>query len=261
MRHMNKIKIFSIILFSFGIVSCSSTTQSPSELYKGQSAEQIYSTGELLLAKKSYKDAVQAFEGLDSLYPFGPRTQQSQLNLIYAYYEADELPSADAAAERYIRLYPRSPNVDYAYYMKGLANFEQDQNWLTKIIPIDLTAPRDHSTLEQAFIDFGDFIRLFPNSRYAPDARQRMIYLRNVFAMRELHIAKFYMEKKAYVAAANRATVLLREYVSTPMAREALQILIKANEAMGLKQSAGEALYVQQYNQPNKPPVALPVKK
>jgi outer membrane protein assembly factor BamD len=249
MTYMNKIKLFSILLFSFGIVSCSSTTQSPSEVYQGQSAEQIYTAGEVSLAKRNYKDAVQAFEGLDSLYPFGPRTQQSQLNLIYAHYEADEFPSADAAAERYIRLYPRSANVDYAYYMKGLANFEQNQNWLTKALPFDMAAaPKDHTSLEQAFIDFGDFIRLFPQSRYAPDARQRMIYLRNVFATRELHIAKFYMEKKAYVAAANRATQILREYRSTPIAREALQILIEANEAMGLKQSASEALRVHQLN-------------
>ncbi|MFU8798265.1 MAG: outer membrane protein assembly factor BamD [Gammaproteobacteria bacterium] len=247
---MNKltIKLSFILLFSFGVVSCSSNSKSPSEIYEGQSAEQIYSTGEIMLAKRSYKDAGQAFEALDSLYPFGTYTQQSQLNLIYAHYESEELPSAEAAAERYIRLYPRSPNADYAYYMKGVANFEQDQSWIARLLPFDLSAPRDHSLLEQAFIDFGDFVRLFPDSRYAPDARQRMVYLRNVFAEREIHIARFYMEKKAYVAAANRATHILRQYSATPQAREALKILVKANQAMGLKQSAQEAQQVLQLN-------------
>jgi outer membrane protein assembly factor BamD len=252
MKKMNIIKAVCILLFSFALVSCSSTTKSPSEVYQGQSAQQIYSHAEILLAKRSYKDAAEAFEALDSLYPFGSQTQQSQLNLIYAYFEADEMPSAESAAERYIRLYPRSAHVDYAYYMKGLANFEQDQHWLSRVLPFTLSAPRDHSTLEQSFIDFGDFVRLFPNSRYAPDARRRMIYLRNVFAEREIHMARFYMEKKAYVAAANRATHILQQYSSTPMAREALQILIKADEAMGLKQSANEARLVQQLNAPKK---------
>lgn len=246
---MNIVKLIRIVLLSAAIVSCSSKNPTPSEVYQNQNAAQISRTAEVLLAKRNYKDAVQAFEALDSLYPFGAHTEQAQLDVIYAHYQADEMPSAVAAADRFLRLYPRSPHADYAYYIKGLANFEQDESFLHRYIATD-PSKRDATTLKRAFLAFTDLIRLYPQSPYAPDAHQRLIYLRNTFADQELIVAKFYMEKKAYVAAVNRATYVLKHYQSTPMAREALQILVQANRAMGLNQSAAEAQRVLDLNYP-----------
>lgn len=245
---MNCTKLLRVITLSVLLAGCASTP-TPSQMYRGQTAEQIYHAAETALAKENYADAVQAFEALDSLYPFGAHAQQAQLDLIYAYYKNNDNASAGAAAERYIRLYPRSPNVDYAYYLKGLANYDVDRGWLQHYLPAD-PALRDPSTLRQAFNDFSELVRLFPNSKYAPDARQRMIYLRNMFGRYELKVAQFYYDRKAYVAAANRASYVLQHYRSTPATQGALVLLVKANRALGLSKAADDALRVLKLNYP-----------
>lgn len=248
-KQMKLNKYLSVIILGLALAGCASAP-TPSQVYRGQTAEQIYTAAETALAKENYADAVQAFEALDSLYPFGPHAQQAQLDMIYAYYKNNDNASAGAAAERYIRLYPRSPNLDYAYYIKGLANYDVDRGWLQHYLPAD-PALRDPGTLRQAFNDFKELVRLFPDSRYAPDAHKRMIYLRNMFGHYELKVAQYYFDSKAYVAAANRASYILQHYRSTPATQGALVLLVKANRALGLTHAANDALRVLKLNYPN----------
>lgn len=240
--------VFLITLI--GIVSGCSTTTDPVARFQHQSAEQIYQGGEIALAKGNYSDAIQHFEALDALYPFGTNAEQAQLDLIYAYYRNDDNASTSAAAERFIRLYPGSPRADYAYYMKGLANFDQDRGWFHHILPTDLSA-RDAGTMKQAFNDFSQLVRGYPNSVYTPDARQRMIYLRNLFAGYELHVADFYYQKQAYVAAANRGNYIVQHFEGTPEVEDALGIMVKSYRKLGMRDLADQSLQVLQLNYPN----------
>lgn len=245
---MNYTKYLIIVLLGFLLAGCG-TLPTPSQVYRGQSAEQIYHAGEAALAKDNYADAVQAFEALDSLYPFSAYVQPAQLDMIYAYYKNNDNASAGAAAERYIRLYPRSADVDYAYYLKGLSNYDVDRGWLQHYLPAD-PALREPATLRQAYQDFNELVRLFPHSKYAPDARQRMIYLRNMFGRYELRVAQYYFERKAYVAAINRANYVLSHYQSTPSTQGALVLLVKANRLLGLQHAADNALRTLKLNYP-----------
>jgi len=231
------------------LIACASTTD-PAEKYKNKTAEQIYQGGEAALAKGHDSSAIEHFEALDALYPFGANAEQAQLDLMYAYYASGDSPSAAAAAERFIRLYPRSVHVDYAYYIKGLAEFNQDRGWFQRYLPTDLSQ-RDPGTMSQAFTDFSTLLRLFPDSVYAPDARQRMVYLRDLFSKHELHIAKYYFRRTAYVAAANRANYIVQHYDGTPQVEEALGIMVRSYRQLGLQEPAQQALAVLQMNYPN----------
>lgn len=221
----------------------------PTAAYQNLSAEQIYQGGERSLAKHEYKKAIEQFEALDSLYPFGANTEQAQIDLIYAYRENNDNASAVAAADRFIRTYPTSSRLDYVYYLKGLADYEQDRGWFQRFATTDLSQ-RDPGTMKQSFNDFSQLVQKFPNSRYAPDARQRMIHLNNMFASYELHVAEFYFQKEAYVAAANRANYIVQHYNGTPQVQEALVIMIKSYRALGLTEPANQALHVLQLNYP-----------
>ena len=248
---MRYFKLFLMILSLSLLTACSKSTltQDPAQQYQGYTAERLYIKGEKLLASRNYKSAVTVYEALQSLYPFGGYAEKGQLNLIYAYYKAGDYASAEAAAEQYIQVYPRSKHVDYAYYMKGLADYYSSRTWVQRALPIDMSA-RDLTTAKQAFYDFRQLVQFFPNSRYAADAKQRMIALRDMFAQHELTVAQYYFKRKAYVASANRASYLLRHYASTPQVKPALIILVRSNEKLGLTKAANEARQVLELNYP-----------
>lgn len=243
-------RLVFVICLVLGLSACSSTPKNDNELYSGVPAKQLFKAGEEAMANQDYDFAVKQFESLDAQYPFSKYSQQAQLDVIYAYYKSGDRASAVAAADRYIRLYPRSKHVDYAYYIKGVANFYQDRGIFTKFLPIDQSW-RDPGTSLNAYDDFATLIRRFPDSPYVVDARQRMIYLRNMFAQRELHIGNYYYKRRAYVAAANRATYLLNNYHQAPQAEKALVLLIKADRKLGLKKPAADALATLRMNYPN----------
>lgn len=211
--------------------------------YKGMTAKQLYVSSEELIAKKEYASATKRLEALETMYPFSDYAESAQMNLIYAYYENEDYPSAAATAERFIHLYPRARHVDYAYYMKGLANFHQSRGTFAKFLPLD-EAWRDPGTQSQAYADFSVFIQRFPDSRYKANALQRMIYLRNMFAQRELNASTYYYERKMYVASAERASYLVKNYPQAPAAQQGLVFLYRANQALGLKKAAADALKV-----------------
>lgn len=241
--------IISLVAIGLLINGCSPIA-SPSEIYKGQSAEQLYTDAETDLAKGHYSGAVQRFEALDSLYPFAPQSEQAHLDIIYAYYRTGDDASTVAAADRFIREYPGNPHVDYAYYLKGLANYRSDRSWFTRYLPLD-AAERDAGSAKQAFNDFSDLLKLYPNSYYASDARQRMVYLRNMLARHEVAIAQYYYQRAAYVAAINRASYVVQHYQRTPSTAKALVIMTRSYRALKLTDRAAETLQILMLNYPN----------
>lgn len=245
---MKILKIFFACLLLTSLVACKS--EDPGAIaFKNYTAKQLLSEGEQALEKHNYSDAIKRFEALDALYPFDPEAQQGQIDAIYAYYQSDDYPSTLAAADRYIHLYPGGDHTDYAYYMKGLVNFERDRNWMQKLYSSN-PQQLDLSNLHQSFVDFNELIKLFPNSIYVKDAQKRMYYIRNLFAEHELTIAKFYYERKAYIAAANRASEIVRHYEGTPQVVAALKIMVNSYRALGAEKQANDALRVLQTNFP-----------
>ena len=232
------------------IIGCASTVTDPNAAFRGKTAAQIYQVGASNFSKQDYDSAINAFEALDALYPFSKYSKQADLDLIDAYYQSGDSVSASAAADRFLKLYPRSNEVDYALYMKGLANFSPDRGLLQKYIRVD-EALRDASTEEQAFQDFTTLVYRFPDSAYAPDARKRLIYLKDQFAKRDVEIARYYLKRKAYVAAANRAANVVEHYSQTQQVEPALIIMIRAYQHLGLKQREHDTVRVLAKNFPN----------
>lgn len=233
MQYYRLLLLMSVTFVLLSACGKASFIQDPAQQYEGYTAEQLYIKGNQKLAARSYKKAVTVYEALQSLYPFGGYAEKGQLNLVYAYYQSGDYASAVAAADQYIRVYPRGQHVDYAYYLKGLSDYYSGRTWVQRAFPVDMSE-RDLDSAKQAFYDFRRLVQFYPTSYYANDARQRMIYLRNMFAQYELEIAKYYYVRGAYVAAANRATYVIQHFDGTPQARQALDVLIKANQKLGL---------------------------
>jgi len=240
-------KFAGLLLLIAALSACTITKQGKN--FTGQSAKQLYSNAERAMADRKFYLATRYLESLDANYPFSPYSEQAQLDSVYAYYKTGDHAAAVAAAERYIHLYPRSKHVDYAYYMKGVANFEQKRGVALQFLPVDLSQ-RALGTAKEAYQDFATLIRLFPNSQYAADARQKILKLRNLLKEREVHIATFYMKRHAYVAAANRANYVVRFYSESPQTEKALAILVKANQKLGLDEAAQKSLAVLKRNYP-----------
>ncbi len=243
-------KILLLLLLVSMIVGCSDKDHDQFAAFRGHKAVDIYSKGEKALAEKNYDDAVKYFEALDALYPFGAYAQQGQLDIIYAYYMDNDIPSAIAASDRYVRLYPRGKHVDYAYYMRGVLGFSLGLSWLQKHVGVD-PAPRDISSLQQSFSSFAILVQLYPNSPYAPDSLVRMAYIRNLMAKREVETAEFYMDRAAYVAAANRASYVVQHFNGSPQVAKALAIMVKAYTKLKLAKLAQSSYDVLQASYPN----------
>jgi len=195
--------------------------------------EQLYADAKAEMDNNNWEKAVKDFETLQSRYPYGRYAQQAQLEIAYSYYKQKEPESALAATDRFIKQYPNNAHVDYAYYLKGLINFNEDLGLLGGVVRQDL-AERDPQAARDAFEAFKDLVTRFPDSRYTPDARLRMQYLINALARYEIHVASYYLRRGAYVAAANRAKNVLADYPQTPATRDALQIMVQAYDAMGM---------------------------
>ena len=220
------------------------------EFQQEMSAEEIYDRANKSLNAKNWGSAIGAYKALQTRYPFGRYTEQSMIDLAYAYFKAAQPENALSTLDRFIRTYPTHPNVDYAYYLKGLVNFEQNLGFLEKMMPARVR-DRDQSMAVNSFLDFSELIRRFPDSRYVPDARQRMIFLRNNLAAYEITVAEYYLRREAYVAAANRARYALETYPNTPQNAEALIVLHKAYTALELPDLAEGSMSVLALNYPD----------
>lgn len=216
------------------------------------SAEQLYNEGKARLNEGDYQTAIQHFEKVQARYPYGRHAEQAQLEIAYAYYKNNEPALAVAAADRFIRQYPTHPNVDYAYYLKGLTNFKGERGILEWIIggPDD-HIDRDPRATREAYAAFQELVTRFPNSRYAPDAAQRMAYLVESQARYEIMVARYYFDRGAYVATVNRCQYALQNYPRTPSVEDALGLQAMAYKMMGLHDLMGDTLRILRLNFPD----------
>ncbi len=233
-----------------GLVLCVAGCRKDKDIGDDRTAQELYERAKSAIDKGSYDTAIAMYKALQTRYPFGRYTEQSMLDLSYAYFKRGNAENALSNLDRFIRTYPAHPNVDYAYYLKGLVNYEQNLGFLEKMMP-NRVRDRDQSSAQDAFMDFSELLRRFPDSRYVPDARQRMVFLRNNLAAYELVVAEYYMRREAYVAAANRARYALEVYPNTPETPEALVVLHKAYTELELPDLAQGSMEVLALNFPD----------
>jgi outer membrane protein assembly factor BamD len=215
-----------------------------------RNASELYEDAKQSLENHSWARAIMTYKQLQTRYPFGRFTEQSMLDLSYAYYKAREPENAMSTLDRFIRTYPTHPNIDYAYYLKGLVGYDQNLGFLERMMP-DRVRDRDQSASRAAFMDFNELMRRFPDSRYVPDARQRMVFLRNNLASYEIIVADYYMRRQAYIAAANRARYALENYPGTPQNADALIVLHQAYTELKLPELASDTWNVLEVNYPD----------
>lgn len=213
----------------------------------GADAEELYREASKVLAAKDYATAVQLYRNLTIRYPFGRHAEQATLDMAYAQYKGGQAESATATLDRFIKTYPTHPNVDYAWYLKGLVNYDQTMSFLRNLMP-QRASDRDQQSAHQAFRDLQELIRLFPDSRYVADARQRMVFLRNIMAEYEIEVGEYYARRKAYVAALNRARYVIENYPGAPATVEALQLMARAYERLEMPELAADTRRVLEYN-------------
>ena len=236
-------------MVALGLAGCGLLPEEKDETL-GWSANKLYSEARGAMSDGAYDKAIKYFEKLEARYPFGRYAQQAQLEVAYAHFKQGETASAISACDRFIRLHPNHPNVDYAYYLKGLINFNEDLGLLGILGNQDLTE-RDPKAARESFDTFKELVARFPESRYAADSSQRMNYLVNALATHEVHVAGYYMRRGAYIAASNRAQATIKAYPNSPAREDALIILIKSYDAMGIKDLRDDAERVMRANFPD----------
>jgi len=212
--------------------------------------EQFYQAAKEAMDRGDYQTAIDNFTKLEARYPYGRYAQQAQLETIYAQYKNDEPALAVAAADRFIKLHPRHPSVDYAYYMRGLVTFDQGNGALESLFPKD-RAKRDPASLRESFNYFKELVTRFPKSRYTPEAIKRMTDLRNTLAKHEVEVAYYNIERGAYLAAVNRAKYVLENYQRSTAIPDALAVMVKAYRLMGMPDLANDSLRVLELNHPD----------
>jgi outer membrane protein assembly factor BamD len=214
--------------------------------------EPLYAQAKQDLNSENYGRAHQEYQRLVARFPFGPYSEQAQLELAYTLYKTGKPEDATSAVDKFIRTYPRQPNIAYAYYLKGLINFDRDINFLTRVAHLD-PAQRDLGGPTQSFNDFAEVVRRFPDSPYAADSRQRMVYLRNELARAEMNVGLYYLRRGAYVAAAGRGKYLLETFPESQFNGDAVALMAASYTALGEKSLADDARRVLEKSYPNHP--------
>lgn len=240
------------MVFAAIILAGCASTEDKEQLPESLSEAELYRMSSKDIDDNRYSEAINSLKTLESRYPFGTFSEQAQLDIIYAYFKNAEPEASRAAADRFIRLHPRHPNADYAFYMKGLASNTASTGFLERYLPIDITR-RHPGQAQVSFNEFSELLNRYPDSIYAPDARQRMIALRNRLAEYEIHAANYYLKRKAYVAAINRGRHVVENMQQTPAVPEALAIMVEGYQHLDLHGPAGETLKVLRLNYPNHP--------
>lgn len=202
------------------------------------------------IESKNYLTAIDELKELEVRFPYGDFAEQSGLDLIYAYYMAVDYPATVVAAQRFMRNYPAHPRMDYALYMRGLANFNMEKGLFDNLVSSDRSS-RDMDAAKDAFRDFERLVTRFPDSKYAPDARSRMVHIRNQLARQELHVARYYARRGAIVASVNRAQYVVKHYQQTPAVEEALAIMVKSYERLEYPELAEKSRAVLALNYPD----------
>ena len=237
-----------LVFAAFILAGCAASSQDQA-LPESLSEAELYRMSSKALNDDRYLEAIKSLRTLESRYPFGAFAEQAQLDIIYAYFKNGEPEAAKAAADRFIRLHPQHPDADYAYYMKGLASNTASMGLLERYLPLDQSR-RDPGQSRLSFNDFAELLARYPDSPYGPDARQRMVALRNRLAEYEIHAANYYLKRKAYVAAINRGRYVVENMEQTTAVPEALAIMVEGYQHLQLQEPASEALAVLRLNFP-----------
>ncbi|PCI52106.1 MAG: outer membrane protein assembly factor BamD [Moraxellaceae bacterium] len=251
---MNKTLCLAFIVLALGLNGCSNQPNKDNDPAKQRENSQqgYYQAAQKMIKAGQFLQAVDKLEALESRYPFGRYAQQAQLELIYAHFRNLDFLESTIAAERFIRLHPEHPQIDYAYYVKGLAAFHMDQGIFDRLIKKDISQ-RDMGAARQSFEYFNDLIDKFPNSPYVADSRARMIFLRNLLAQYEVNVGQFYMRRQAYLAAANRGQYIVENFQQTPAVGDGLTLMVQAYRKLGLTPLADNALVILLHNYPDHP--------
>ena len=239
--------ILGIFMLLFIVSSCSSNEEMPDERLV---EKELYDQAQTRLKNGSFSTAILSLEALESRFPFGRYAEQAQAELIYAYYMNSQFEASQSAAERFINLHPRHSHTGYAFYMKGLAAFTDDSGLFSRYFQSDL-AKREVVMAQTSFGELSEFISRYPESKYVPHAKQRMIYLRNLLAEHEIYVADFYMKRGAYLAAIGRAKYVIENLPNTPQTPFALSILVEAYEILEYEELRKTSLEILNANYPN----------
>lgn len=244
---MHIVKSLALALLLLALAGCS--TLGTDSYYDDWGPAEFYSEAKAALDSGNYEQAIDLYGKLEARYPYGPYAQQAQLETAYAHFKNNEPASAVAAADRFIKLHPLHENVDYAYYIRGLASFKDGSGFLERLFDQD-PAQRDPAAARESFNYFRELVTRFPNSRYSKDAVERMTYLRNNLARYEVQVADYYMRRGAFLAAANRGKYVTENYPRTVAVPEALAIMVEAYTQMGMNDLAIDTQRVLDLNYP-----------
>jgi len=222
-----------LLLLMLGLQGCGGNDKRED----GPSAEDLYDQASRALNAQNYPQAIRLYRNLTIRYPFGRHAEQAMLDMAFAQYKGGANDASIESLNRFLRTYPTHPNVDYAWYLKGLVNYDETMNFLRKMMP-GRASDRDQQAAHQSFRDFQELIRRHPDSRYVADARQRMVFLRNIMAKYEVQVGEYYERRKAWIAALNRARYVIENYPGAPATIDALKLMARAYEKLDMPELA-----------------------
>jgi outer membrane protein assembly factor BamD len=251
--NMQKNSIIVLALLVLALAGCSSTPKEPNlknSKVGSMTAQELFDGAKSSMSGGNYVRATELLEEIDTRYPFGRISEQAKLELIYAYFKRADYESGQALADRFLRQHPQHDNADYVYYMKGVMHYEQEVGAFKEVFAADIEK-RDTSNLKAAFDNLKALVEVYPESKYAPDARLRMVQIRNLLADYELHVARYYMQRDTYIAAANRAKYIVENFPKTPAVPSALEILVNSYKILELPEIAEEYRKVLLLNYPD----------
>ena len=258
-RSFPLLKIALLVPLLFAVGACSLFHKNKRDTLDNMTVEQLYQRAHNLSEDGNWSSAQTVYQKLISRFPYGAYNEQSQIELAYAQYKDDKQDEAYSTINEFIKTYPTQKHIAYAYYLRGLINFDRTETGVQKLVGIS-PSRFDQGYALQSFDDFNTLIARFPNTPYAADARQRMIFLRNQLAQSELNVARFYLGRHAYVAAADRAKYIVEHYQRSPESADALAVMAKSYHLLGQQQLADQATAVLKLNYPDHPYLQNPKK-
>ncbi len=248
-KRTNLMSVVVVVLATLTLGACTSVEEEQRDLVANQGAQALYKDAKRNMDVGNFSAAAQILSTIDSKFPFGPLSHQVQLDLIYSYYKSGNVEQTLATVDRFVRLNPNHADVEYALYMRGVVNMEQDNNLFQELFNVD-RSDRDPSKSREAFEDFRRLIEKHPDSKYASDAKQRMLHIKDRLARYEIAVARFYMRREAWVAAANRGRYVLEHFPDTQQVKPALEIMVSSYDQLGLDELRTNAIKTLRINYP-----------